>query len=168
MCKNVIPLWESLLPCDVNAVYSLAQAVHNELPERSDVFTDRIRLFPEGCRKITRAGRLAAYGIAHPWVLDAPPPLDTILGTRPEHPDCLHLHDAVVMPTLRGHGAGSEYIERMVAVARTHGLAILTLVSVYGTNRLWTRCGFTIRNTPDLVAKLAVYGPTACYMVRRV
>lgn len=158
--------WEPLLPNDANAVYSLAETVHTELPERIEVFADRIQLFQEGCRKISYSGRLAGYGIAHPWILDAPPPLDTVLGTLPEHPDCLHLHDAVVMPELRGHGAGPAYIEEMAAVAHAHGITILTLVSVYGTSRLWTRCGFTLRTTPALAVKLSAYGPTACYMVR--
>ena len=160
------PTWESLLPSDANAVYSLARAVHAELQERIDVFADRIQRFPEGCRKIVYSGRLAGYGIAHPWVLDSPPPLDAILGGIPQSPDCLHIHDAVVMPELRGHGAGPAYLEEMAAVAQAHGITMLTLVSVYGTNRLWTRCGFTIRNTPALNVKLAAYGPTACYMVR--
>ena len=158
--------WEPLHLCDANAVYSLAGSVHTELPERIEVFADRILLFQEGCRKIVRSGRLAGYGIAHPGVLDSPPPLDSILGAIPECPDCLHLHDAVVMPELRGHGAGPAYLEEMAAVAQAHGITMLTLVSVYGTNRLWTRCGFTIRNTPALAVKLAAYGPTACYMVR--
>lgn len=162
------PVWEPLLPSEVATVYSIAQRVHPELPERIEVFEDRIRLFPEGCRKILRAGQIAGYGLAHPWMLDVPPSLDALLGKIPIHPDCLHLHDAVVLPELRGHGAGPAYIEEMVLVARAHSIAMLTLVSVYGTNLLWARCGFTERRTPALTAKLDAYGPSAHYMVRTV
>jgi len=59
-------------------------------------------------------------------------------------------------------------IVEMAIVARAHGIAMLTLVSVYGTSRLWARCGFTERHTPALAAKLAAYGPSAHYMVRSV
>jgi GNAT superfamily N-acetyltransferase len=166
--KAIYPVWEALHPTEVAAVYLIAQRVHLELPERIEVFAERIRLFPEGCRKIVHAGRIAGYGLAHPWMFDAPPSLDAFLGKLPIQPDCLHLHDAVVLPGLRGHGAGSAYIEEMAAVARAHDFARLTLVSVYGTNRLWARCGFTVRHAPALTAKLAVYGPSAHYMVRPV
>ena len=135
---------------------------------RIEVFEERILRFPEGCRKIIHAGRIAGYGLAHPWMLDAPPSLDAFLGKLPIQPDCLHLHDAVVLPGLPGHGAGPAYIEEMAAVAQAHGFAMLTLVSVYGTNRLGARCGFTVRHTPDLTAKLAAYGSSARYMVRPV
>lgn len=169
MCmKAMSPVWEALLPIEVAAVYSISQCVHPELPERVEVFAERIRLFPEGCRKIVSAGRIAGYGLAHPWMLEAPPSLDALLGEIPIHADCLHLHDAVVLPELRGHGAGPAYIEEMAIVARAHGIAMLTLVSVYGTSRLWARCGFTERHTPALAAKLAAYGPSAHYMVRSV
>ncbi len=54
----------------------------------------------------------------------------------------------------------------MIAVSRAHRLPTLTLVSVYGTSRLRARCGFVAHRAPALAAKLAAYGPTACYGVR--
>lgn len=111
-------------------------------------------------------GALAGYGIAHPWRLDSPPPLDTLRIALPTDADCLHLHDAVVAPLLRGGGASATYVEAMLAVARSNHLGSLTLVSVYGTHRLWNRFGFLERTSPALAAKLAAYGPTARYLVR--
>lgn len=166
--KVIYPVWEARLSTEVAAVYLIAQSVHSELPERIAVFAERIRLFPEGYRKIVHASRIASYGLAHPWMLDAPPSLDAFLGKLPIQPDCLHLHDAVVLPELRGHGAGPAYIDEMPAVARTHGFARHTLVSGRGTNRLWGRYGFTVCHAPDLTAKLAAYGSSARYMVRPV
>ena len=159
-------VWQPLAPADAAAVRALADTAHPGLPERTEVFAERIRLFPAGCRKLVHAGALAAYGIAHPWRLDSPPPLDTLVGALPRDADCLHLHDVVVAPVLRGQGASAAYFAAMEAVARAQQLGTLALVSVYGTNQLWSRFGFVERPSPALATKLAAYGPTARYLVR--
>lgn len=41
----------------------------------------------------------------------------------------------------------------------------LALVSVYGTDVLWSRFGFQVVHNPELNGKLASYGTTAKYMV---
>ena len=158
--------WQPLAPADAAAVRALADTAHPGLPERTEVFAERIRLFPTGCLQLVHAGTLTAYGIAHPWRLDSPPPLDTLLGALPREADCLHLHDVVVAPALRGRGASAAYFAAMETVARDHHLDWLALVSVYGTNQLWSRFGFVERTSPALAAKLAAYGPTARYLVR--
>ncbi len=160
--------WLPLAPADLSAVGALANIAHPELPEQEAVFAEKLRLFPPGCRKLEYAGRLVGYGIAHPWLADDPPPLDTLLGALPAAADCLHLHDAVVAPEARGHGYAARYVAEMQLIARAHGLHTLTLVSVYGTHTLWARCGFRIRTPPLPPAKLAAYGPTACAMVREL
>ncbi|HLP03696.1 MAG TPA: GNAT family N-acetyltransferase [Opitutaceae bacterium] len=162
------PAWLPLLVTDAPAVRALADIAHPGLPERIEVFAERIRLFPSGCLKLVHVGALAAYGIAHPWQLDAPPPIDALLGALPENASCLHLHDVVVAPELRGAGASAAYIDAMVAVARAHRLSALALVSVYGTNRHWSRFGFVERSSSALAAKLASYGATARYLVREL
>ncbi|HLP09042.1 MAG TPA: GNAT family N-acetyltransferase [Opitutaceae bacterium] len=159
-------VWLPLTPADAPAVRALADTAHPGLPERTEVFAERIRLFPEGCRKLVHDDALAAYGIAHPWQLDAPPPIDALLGALPENASCLHLHDVVVAPALRGAGASAAYIEAMVAVARALRFPALAMVSVYGTNRHWSRFGFVERSTPTLPAKLSGYGASARYLVR--
>lgn len=164
-----IPLrWEPLSPADAAAVRALADTAHPGLPERTEVFAERIALFPEGCRQLVHAGALAAYGIGHPWRLDAPPPLDTLIGALPADADCLHLHDVVVAPMLRGRGAAAFYFAAMETVAREHHLGWLALVSVYGTHQLWGRLGFSERTSSALAAKLTAYGPTARYLVRQL
>ncbi|MFT3831253.1 MAG: hypothetical protein QM691_16265 [Opitutaceae bacterium] len=163
---NPSPAWISLLVSDVPAVRTLADIAHAGLPERAEVFAERIRLFPEGCRKLMYDGALAAYGIAHPWRLGDPPPLDTLLGTLPPTADCLHLHDVVVAPELRGTSVSAQYIEAMITVTRARRLPALTMVSVYGTSRLWSRFGFVESNASALAAKLAGYGASARYLVR--
>ncbi len=155
-------LWQPLTAADGAAVLALAELAHPDLPERIDIVTERVRLFPAGCLKLVHASRLVAYGIAHPWRLGTAPKLDTLLGALPREPDCLHLHDVVVAPAARGRGAAARYFAAMEAVARACRLPALALVSVYGTNRLWARSGFVERAGPDLGG----YGPTARYMVR--
>ncbi|MBK8476922.1 MAG: GNAT family N-acetyltransferase [Opitutaceae bacterium] len=157
--------WIPLTPADLAAVRALADTAHPDLPEHESVFAEKLRLFPPGCRKLDDAGRLLGYGIAHPWLTDDPPPLDTILGALPSAANCLHLHDAVVAPEARGHGLAARYVAEMQLVARAHGLHVLTLVSVYGTHPLWARCGFRIRTPPLPPGILAPYGPTACAMI---
>lgn len=161
-------VWQPLTPADTDAVCALAAIAHPDLPERPEVFAEKIHLFPAGCRKLVQAGALAAYGIAHPWHLDAPPPLDALFGAMPAAADCLHLHDVVVAPALRGRGASAAYFAAMEEVARAHHLDTLALVSVYGTSQLWSRFGFSERSSPALAAKLAAYGPSARYLVRRL
>ena len=158
--------WQPLEPADAAAVRALADSAHPGLPERTEVFAERIRLFPAGCRKLVHAGQLAGYGLAHPWHLDSPPPLDTLFGALPDGADCLHLHDVVVAPAFRGHGAAAGYFAAMEAVARAHRLHTLALVAVYGSDRLWSRLGYVTRDTPALSVKLTAYGPTARYLVR--
>jgi GNAT superfamily N-acetyltransferase len=160
--------WQPLTPADIDAVCALAAIAHPDLPERPEVLAEKIDFFPAGCLKLVHNGRLAGYGLAHPWHLDAPPLIDTLLGALPADANCLHLHDAVVAPLLRGRSAGPAYIETMVAVARAHRIPTLALVSVYGTSKLWTRCGFRERATPAIARKLSDYGSSACYMVRPV
>lgn len=159
------PLWFPLTPADLAAVRALADLAHPALPEREAVFAEKLRLFPPGCRRLEYDGRLIGYGIAHPWLADEPPPLDTLLGALPAAADCLHLHDAVVAPEARGHGLAARYVAEMHTIARAHGLHALTLVSVYGTHPLWARCGFRIRTPALAPAKLAAYGATACAMI---
>ena len=160
------PSWQPLLPADADAVHALADTAHPGLPERTEIFAERIRLFPGGCLKLAHAGALAAYGIAHPWHLGSPPPLDTLIGALPADADCLHLHDVVVAAALRGHGASTAYFAAMETVARSLHLGALSLVAVYGSDRLWSRFGYGPHTTPALAAKLAAYGPTARYLVR--
>ncbi len=164
----MIPTWLPLSPADADAVRRLADQAHPSLPERAAVFADRIHLFPGGCRRLLLHGELAGYAIAHPWLFEQPPPLDTVFGILPTPADCLHIHDIVVAPALRGHGLAGEFLDAMATVASRHRLPRLTLVSVNDTHPLWSRFGFAIREAPALATKLAGYGSTARYMVREL
>lgn len=156
--------WLPLTDGDMDGVCAVAARLHPGLPERAEVLAEKLRLFPAGCRKLAAGGRLAGYGLAHPWTLGSAPKLDAFLGALPAAPDCLYLHDVAILPEARGRGAAGAYVEYLGRVAGELGLRRLALVSVYGTAPLWTRFGFAPVSAG--VPPLASYGPSAVYMVK--
>ena len=140
--------------------------VHPALPERPEVFAEKLRLYSPGCRKLVLRGRIVGYGIAHPWMLDAIPPLDAFLVALPPAPQCLYIHDVAVLPAARGRGAAQRYVGVIRGLAASAGVDSLALVSVYGTHVLWSRFGFRVVVNERIEPQLASYGPSARYMVR--
>jgi GNAT superfamily N-acetyltransferase len=145
---------------------AMADRIHADLPERPEVFAEKIQLFPEGCFVLAADTQIAGYGLSHPWMLDDIPPLDRFLGRIPAAADCLFIHDVVVLPEARGRRAGAALIDIFAALAKSRRLAVLALVSVYDTRALWEGFGFSPRIDPALADKLGSYGETARYMVR--
>lgn len=161
------PTWRALRPADLPAVNMIADEVHQAYPEDPQVFTERLALFPAGCRVATAEGKVLGYAVAHPWDL-RPPPLDSLLVSLPEQVACLYLHDVALLPATRGAGLGAVLIADLCALARRLGAPYLALTAVYDTPRYWARFGFTPYRTPEIADKLTSYGPTAQFMVRSV
>jgi hypothetical protein len=157
--------WVPLLNLDLHSVNQIADHVHTSLPERPDVFAEKLSLFPQGCRKLLLDNRSVGYGISHSWVLNSIPPLDEFLVALPPEPQCLYIHDVVVLPEARGHNASGLYVEYIKALAKVMHIQALALVSVYGTDVLWSRFGFQTILNPSLTKKLLTYGATAKYMI---
>jgi len=110
--------------------------------------------------------QIVGYGVAHPWMLHQPPVLDAFLRELPDHADCLHVHDVAVLRDHRGRKAVTSYMAAIAKLARAMNIGRLALVSVYGTETLWTRFGFRgVMPDAALGAKLRCYGATAKYMV---
>lgn len=158
--------WRRALPSDLPAIAGIAAKIHPDLPERPEVFAEKQRLYPDGCRVLVAGDAIGGYGFAHPWKLNRIPPLDDFLRGLPDDPDCLYVHDVVVLPDFRGKQIAGAYVAAIEALARSAGVKSLALVSVYGTQAMWERFGFRIV-APDaaLRAKLASYGERATYMV---
>jgi len=146
---------------DLRMIQSVAAVIHADYPESDAVFTEKLRLFPEGCWVVD-----GGYAIAHPWRAATPPALDTLLQRLPEAPDCLHLHDVALMPELRGLGLGAALLERLDDVAARAGIPRLTLVAVHDSAPYWRRHGFTLFQTAD--PGLGSYGASALYLSRPV
>ncbi|MDD5502980.1 MAG: GNAT family N-acetyltransferase [Candidatus Thermoplasmatota archaeon] len=157
--------WLPLLPQDLESVNKIALQVHPGLPERPEVFKEKILLFPEGCRKLMSGTKIVGCGISHPWTLNSIPPLDSFLKQLPSKPDCIYAHDIAILPEARGKGASAQYMEYIKNLALEMGISHLAGVSVYGTYILWKRFGFKIVENADLNKKLASYGPSAKYII---
>ncbi len=157
--------WYPLLIEDMTWVNRIADMVHTTLPERPEVFEEKVRLFPRGCRKLLSGDAIVGYGISHPWMLSSIPPLDAFLQRLPTAPECLYIHDVVVLPAARGKGAAGNYVDYVKNVARDMNIPALALVAVYGTDHLWSRFGFKVMQDASLGNKLQSYGGTAKYMV---
>ncbi len=156
--------WRAMRAADLPAVEAVAEAIHVDFPEDEAVFAERLRLCPEGCLVLAVDGGIAGYLISHPWMLGAPPALDTLLGSLPAGADSWYIHDLALAPAARGTGAAGRAVDCAVALARGAGLGNLSLMSVGGAAGFWRRQGFTAAPVP--AEKLASYGEGAAYMVR--
>lgn len=159
--------WQPLGPADLPDVMRIAAQLHPGLPERREVLAEKIRLAPATCCKLVRDAVCAGYGLAHPWRLDAIPPLDAFLEKLPAPAECLYVHDIAILPIARGSGASVAYLARLKQIAHASALPALALTSVYGTAPLWNRFGFVVQPSRALAEKLRSYGPSAVYMVCR-
>ena len=158
--------WRRAKSSDLPRINEIADQIHTGLPERPEVFAEKVRLCPEGSLILVAGDKIVGYGISHPWKLHRIPPLDTFLEDLPNDADCIYVHDVVVLPEFRGKLATSSYVERISEWARAMRIGSLALVSVYDTDRLWARFGFRVV-PPDasLSAKLRSYGESAKYMI---
>ncbi|MEX6505300.1 GNAT family N-acetyltransferase [Jiella sp. M17.18] len=156
--------WRQMRRQDLAAVVTLADWVHAKLPEDLRVFAERLDLFPPGCLVLDAGDHIAGYAVAHPWRMTGPPKLDTLIGRLPEPADCLYIHDVALDPAVRGQGAATGAVERLLALAQDYPAA--ALVSVYGTTGYWARFGFTDASGRIPAEALQPYGGDACWMVR--
>lgn len=165
--QNGAAEWRPATEADLDCIQQIGDKIHVDLPERPEVFAEKFRLFPAGCFVLVQRGRVVGYGFSHPWKLKSIPPLDSFLQKLPSEPDCLFIHDVVVLHEARGHGAAGKLIELIGRLAVQEHIPYLALVSVYDTHPLWARFGFEVLPDASLTKKLKSYGKTARYMIRR-
>jgi hypothetical protein len=160
------PRWRPAQPSDLDAISAIAARIHPDLPERPEVFSEKLRLCPDGCRVLAAGDETVGYGLSHPWTQHRIPPLDDFLEALPDDADCFYVHDVAVLAGGRG-GAARAYVAEIEDLARSSGIATLALVSVYDTRPLWQRLGFRpVAADAELRAKLKPYGDNATYMLR--
>ncbi|MFY8105274.1 MAG: GNAT family N-acetyltransferase [Elstera sp.] len=159
--------WRPMQPQDLPQVNAIADVVHEAYPEDPAVVTERLALFPLGCRVAESASGPIGYAVAHPWRL-VPPPLDSMLVALPEQIECLYLHDVALLPATRGARLGEALVSYLQDLARQIAAPRLALTAVYETPHYWSRFGFTPYRTPAIAEKLASYSETATFMVRAV
>ncbi len=143
---------------DLAAVEKLGNAIHLDHPEDAAIFTERLRLCPEGCYTLDGPAGLAGYIISHPWHANSPPPLNTLLGTLPPAPTTWYIHDLALHQATRGSGAAPAIVATLAIRPR------IDLIAVGASPRFWARQGF--RPAPLPAAKLASYGAGAQFMIK--
>jgi len=163
-----IAKWRSTTENDLNTIEEIAKAVHPDLSESPEVFTEKLRLFPRGCFVLVQEGVVLGYAFVHPWCLNDIPKLNALLLRLPSAPECILIHDVAVLLQARGQGASRTLIGLIAELAKKRNISYLALVSVYNSHLHWTRFGFKLVNNDIIADKVASYGETARYMVLRL
>jgi ribosomal protein S18 acetylase RimI-like enzyme len=161
------PHWRHAQQSDLPQIGEIAARIHPDLPERTEVISEKMRLCPDGCLVLAARDAIVGYGLSHPWMQHQIPPLDGFLEKLPPNTDCLYVHDVAVLPDYRGGGTARTYVATIEVLARSSHIETLTLVSVYRTRSLWERFGFrVVASDAALRRKLESYGESATFMVR--
>ncbi len=157
-----------MTPADLPKVLALQHLAYpSELWDAAPAFESRLQLAPTTNLVLADAGAVAAYLVSHPWTLQSPPPVDTVLTDLPPPPHVWFIHDLTVGAAIRGAGAGRMLFEAGAAAARDMGLQTAELIAVAGAGPFWSRLGFLpIEAEAALARKVAGYGPGAVYMHR--
>ena len=155
--------WRPMVARDLDCVLGVAAEVHPDYPEDAAVFAERLARAPAGCHVAAYPG-ISAYVISHPWLMRAPPKLNSFLGALPATPDCWYIHDLAVRRSARGGGLGASAVARVADVARRAGLRRMALVALPGSSAFWERQGFHLASGAP--AELASYGADVQLMVK--
>jgi GNAT superfamily N-acetyltransferase len=158
--------WRTMTAFDLTAVDAIANQVHPDFFEASDVLAERQALYPNGCYLLEIGERPAGYVLSHPWRQGSLPALNTLLGALPTDADTYYLHDLALLPVTRRIGAASFIVEALIKHAAAQGFASMHLVAVNGSRGFWERHGFVVDVVPALAEKLRSYEDSAAYMVR--
>ncbi|MET0530517.1 MAG: GNAT family N-acetyltransferase [Microvirga sp.] len=158
--------WRPMTSGDLAHVQVLADTIHVEHPEEPHVFSERLRLYPQGCAVLEVDGRLIGYALTHPWRYGEPPSLNSHLEHVPSDATTYYVHDVALLPEARGMGYAVRIGEWLVDHAARGGFPNLSLVAVNGSQPFWERLGFRVAAIPGLASKLLSYGPDAVLMVR--
>jgi len=160
------PLWRPARLADVADIARLSKAHLGPYAEGDAIFTERIRLAPEGCFVLARGSVIVGYFCSHPWLRQKPPALHQMLGEIPAASDSWYVHDVAVDADARGGGVVAGICASALDLARSKGFRTAMLVAVSGADRYWQKLGFVDATTEALRLKLKDYGDDAVYMER--
>lgn len=158
--------WRKMSVSDIEGLRRVGDEIHPDLPESDYVFTERVKLFPEGCLVLVECDKVCGYAISHPIRHRQPPALDSLLGEIAPDADQYYIHDLAILPRFRGRGLAAECISKLSAVAKRYPTTCL--VSAYGTAPFWGRFGFVPEPVDAVLSeKLREYGADATYLSRQ-
>lgn len=150
---------------DIAGLLRVADEIHPDLKEGDYVFTERVKLFPEGCLVLEEGDEVCGYAISHPIRHGQPPVLNSLLGEIAPDASQYYIHDVAILPRFRGQGLAGECVRRLLEVAKRYPTTCL--VSVYGTVPFWARLGFATEPVDGaLLEKLRQYGGNATFLSR--
>lgn len=153
---------------DLPAVTALSDGVHGAYAESTDVYAERLRLYPTGCHVLAGgAGDISGYLVSHPWDDGPPPVLNAVMGALPRPAILYYLHDIALSPNVRGRGAGAAGLALATDAARAAGFDRVALVAVAGADAVWAAFGFAYDGRDDDLAA-AGYGVEARHMTLRL
>lgn len=159
-----------MLSCDLAGVLAVqAQAYGDAMLESAATLGSRLTLSPRTCWVAVDDGQtVAGYLFTHPWMLQAPPPIDTALDALPAAPDCWYVHDMALAPHTRGAGVADRLYAAALGEAQALHLPASALVAVQHSQGFWARFGYApaAEVSPLIAAKLASYGDDAVFMTR--
>ena len=128
--QTTAPQWRQATADDLGAIDAIGNGVHLSLPERLEVFAEKLGLSPPGCRVLIHSGEIVGYGMSHPWHLNKIPPLDTFLKALRKN----DTHASTSDPDSRlyrkaaGREAKLSYMGHAIMENR-HGLALAGMVT---------------------------------------
>lgn len=124
-----------------------------EVIEELAVFASFVALSPATCLVAVTAHEPIGYLLAHPWIPDDLPPLNTALDRLPDKSTNLFIHDLALLPAHRGQGAARTLVHAALTAGRKLGLTSASLLSVQDSHSFWQRQGFSAR--PEFTPKFA-------------
>lgn len=163
--------WRPMKASQLEAIQALAQAAHPTLPERTEIFAEKLKLCPKGCRSLVSLSQpelVDGYLFSHPWHPNEIPALDTLLEEVPIFTNTWYLHDLVVRPDLRKDGWGGMAVRHALHQTHALGYTRMALVAVGLSIPFWEKQGFDWVNRPELEPLLDAYGDGARYMLRDI
>ena len=160
--------WRSMAAADLDRVAEIAVIGFPDHFEGRDCFANRLALNAPGCFVLQTADGLEGYLVAYPWAKDAAPRLNTLIDAIPADASVLYLHDLALTPAVRGQGWSNPAVAAVVDLAKGGDWPTVALVAVNDAVDFWRGHGFDVRQTSEMVAKLASYGSDARYMTRPV
>ena len=158
--------WRPMAEADLDRVAEIAILGFPDHFEGRPCFVNRLDLSPAGCFVLQTPDGLEGYLVAYPWRAEAAPTLNTLIEAIPADAGVVYLHDLALTPAVRGQGWSKPAVQAVVDLAKAGGWTTIALVAVNDAVDFWRGHGFEVKQTPEMSAKLASYGPDARYMTR--
>jgi ribosomal protein S18 acetylase RimI-like enzyme len=135
--------------------------------ESKAVFSEKLKLFPNGCCIGYLDNDPVAYLFSHPWSQELIVELDTPLKALPNNPDCYYIHDLSVSSQFHRKGIGKKMFSKAKELTIEYHFTKIVLVAVQGSQNFWAKFGFRPIEKPSetIKAKLQSYGQGSCVMM---